>query len=401
MNDQSTTVGFRHDGTPVEAAAPSWFDRFMAPGVTLLSAPVRTGMSRLACSLAIAVATGEEFLGVLMEEAADALIVDLESTDAEALQRVLSLTKEPPNRLLLARFPRLDNGFARCLRREAAACDDLRLVVLDDLSSALPEDADEVTADAELTALDDLARLLDVCVLVLKKLPADSAPFSFAPDDAPPTVYRVAQLRKNRSGASLFMPNPAGGTDRVDFEFDKSRGTWKLDSGKAAADRAIAEEHTRLCQVAKASPLAPAWEVVITKARNAWSRCKMHDRDRENITNELRLFLALVEAADGIARVAERTKMDNEYFAADLFVRFHEEWSTDPRVRFSSSMAEQRLRAPLRHGPGVRRGARAGGPVRVPVPQAEGVGGGDEAFRLRQACACRRVVVCCLPLPVV
>jgi len=108
-------------------------DRILYPGFGLLGSPAKMGKSYMMLQLAIAVATGESFLGFNVKRPGAVLYLDLQGTKARTKKRLKSMgyTLMPKGVTLVYRARNTDNGFLQQIEQWITAADNPSLVIID------------------------------------------------------------------------------------------------------------------------------------------------------------------------------------------------------------------------------------------------------------------------------
>ncbi|ATC23713.1 AAA family ATPase [Caulobacter vibrioides] len=174
---KSATTLMAESFPPVKWIAPGFFPQ----GLVVLGGKPKLGKSFMVLNLAVAVATGSEFLGATCE-AGDVLYLALEDTERRLKDRLTKMAGPADIARLdiITRLPDEDAMAAKTTDQWLAAKPNPRLIIVDVLQKvrpALTRSDNSYAADyAAIAPWKDLADKHDICVVLIhhtRKMPAD------------------------------------------------------------------------------------------------------------------------------------------------------------------------------------------------------------------------------------
>ena len=161
----------RKDITPVKWIIP----KLLPAGLLILAAPPKTGKSFLALDLALAVASGDRFLGHYKVKQRNALYISYEDSEARIQDRLLTITDalqiDPPENLFISTgLPRIANQnigeFVEIIHQKQA-----ELIIVDTYAAGVKrnERSQNIYFDDynSISLLRDFAKKLNVCLFII------------------------------------------------------------------------------------------------------------------------------------------------------------------------------------------------------------------------------------------
>ena len=165
---------------------PALVDGIIPKGMTVLAGSSKIGKSWMALDLAIAIASGGEFLGRRVRQAG-VLYLCLEDTEHRVRDRMYQLCNEaPPNLYFSTTSDRLGNGFTRDVVEMLRKHPDIELIIIDTLQKVRQSDDGSGTGTyskdyEEIAKIKKIADVNDRSILVLhhlRKQPDKRDPFN-------------------------------------------------------------------------------------------------------------------------------------------------------------------------------------------------------------------------------
>lgn len=165
---------------------PALVDGIIPKGMTVLAGPSKIGKSWMALDLAIAIASGGEFLGRRVRQAG-VLYLCLEDTEKRVQDRMYQLCDEaPPNLYFSTTSDRLGGGFTRDVVEMLRKHPDIELIIIDTLQKVRQSDDGSGSSTyskdyEEIAKIKKIADVNDRSILVLhhlRKQPDKRDPFN-------------------------------------------------------------------------------------------------------------------------------------------------------------------------------------------------------------------------------
>ena len=223
-------------------ALPRWAVQGMVPeGVMFLAGAPKVGKSWLALDMALAVASGREFLGRLPVDSGQVLYLALEDTGRrlqDRLGKVLNGKPAPDALTLATQCPPVSAGGLELIRQWLSDREDARLVIIDvwaKFRGPVSSSGSAYAADyAAVTAIKKLADQYNVAIVLIHHLR------KMADDDylnelsgtlgLPAAADTVAGLKRERGDfdATLIITGRDVEENKFAMKFDKDRCTWQI-----------------------------------------------------------------------------------------------------------------------------------------------------------------------------
>jgi len=222
---------------------PAWIvPDMLAPGITLLAAPPKTGKTRLASAIALNLVMGEKVLGLIEAEKCEVLFLCLEDSNWRIKERLSSMMdgrKLPNDLFLTTSWPAMDKGGKDELCEFLEGHRRVRLVIIDLLEKVRKPSSSKNVYQSDYEAIGAIKEVADrfsVAILVIhhtNKLQDSPDVFckvsgSTGLTGACDTVMVLERMKRSDADAKLQIAGRDVEAVELTLKFDRVKGSWTL-----------------------------------------------------------------------------------------------------------------------------------------------------------------------------